>query len=296
MKLVVLGMGYSATEFMLQAKDYCSSVAATVRSAQKAAALKAKGIDAMVLDSAGFDERLPAAIHAADALLVSVPAEEGGDPVLPLLGEIIAASPRLGWIGYLSTVGVYGDHQGAAVDESAALRATSQRGLRRIAAEQAWLALGATSGKPVHVFRLAGIYGPGRNQLASVREGTARRIIKSGQVFSRIHVEDIAGACLASLARPQAGTIYNVADNEPAPPQDVIAFAAALLGLPPPPEEPFETAQMSLMARSFYMDSRRILNRRLRQQLGYTLRYPTYREGLRALFEAGEGKMPAPPG
>ncbi len=296
MNLVVLGMGYSAAEFVLQANDYVSSVTATVRSAEKAAALKASGIDAMVLDSADFDERLPAAIHAADALLVSVPAEEGGDPVLPLLGAIIAAAPRLRWIGYLSTVGVYGDHAGAAVDENAALRATSSRGLRRIAAEQAWLALGAASGKAVHVFRLAGIYGPGRNQLVSVRQGTARRIIKPGQMFSRIHVEDIAGACLASLARPNGGTIYNVADNEPAPPQDVIAYAASLLGLPPPPDEPFETAQMSLMARSFYMDSRRILNRRLRHDLGYTLRHPTYREGLRALFEAGEGRATAAPG
>ena len=295
MNLVVLGMGYSAAAFVAQAKNDVSSVTATVRSAEKVQALAATGIDAMMLNGTGFDARLPAAIHAADALLVSVPAEEGGDPVLPLLGEIIAAAPRLGWIGYLSTVGVYGDHQGEAVDESAALRTTSPRGLRRIAAEEGWLALGARSGKAVHVFRLAGIYGPGRNQLVALREGTARRIIKPGQMFSRIHVDDIAGACLASLVRPEGGTIYNVADDEPAPPQDVIACAASLLGLPPPLEEPFETAQMSPMARSFYMDSRRILNRRLRRELGYVMRFPTYREGLSALFNAGEGRAPAPP-
>ncbi|MGL4439135.1 MAG: NAD-dependent epimerase/dehydratase family protein, partial [Bosea sp. (in: a-proteobacteria)] len=210
--------------------------------------------------------------------------------VLPRLGSAIASAPNLGWIGYLSTVGVYGDHQGAWVDETSSLNATSPRGLNRIAAERGWLELGQASGKAVQVFRLAGIYGLGRNQLEAVRAGTARRIVKPGQMFSRIHVEDIAGACLASLKAPNAGAIYNVADNEPTPPQDVIAFAAGLLGLPPPPEEPFTSAVMSPMARSFYMDSRRISNAKLRNVLGYQVRYPTYREGLTALHAAGEGR------
>jgi nucleoside-diphosphate-sugar epimerase len=209
--------------------------------------------------------------------------------MLPLFGDAIAAAPKLGWIGYLSTVGVYGDHQGAWVDETSALNATSQRGHNRIAAERGWLELGHASGKPVQVFRLAGIYGPHRNQLEALRTGTARRIIKPGQQFSRIHVTDIAGVCLASLKAPHPGAVYNVADNEPAPPQDVIAFAAALLDLPPPPEEPFESAVLSPMARSFYMDSRRVSNAKLRDGLGYQMRYPTYREGLAALHKAGEG-------
>jgi nucleoside-diphosphate-sugar epimerase len=290
MKLVVLGMGYSSAEFVRQGASLFSTVTATVRSEDKAASLRPQGIDAHVLSGSHQPTGLIAAIAKADAVLISVPAEDGGDPVLPRLGAAIAAAPNLGWIGYLSTVGVYGDHQGAWVDETSALRATSQRGQNRIAAERGWLELGQASAKAVHVFRLAGIYGPGRNQLEAVREGTARRIIKPGQLFSRIHVEDIAGACLASLNAPKAGAIYNVADNEPAPPQDVIAFAASLLGLPPPPQEPFDSAVMSPMARSFYMDSRRISNARLRDELGYQPRYPTYREGLGALFAAGEGR------
>lgn len=294
MNLLVLGMGYSAAEFVRQGEARFASVAATVRGEAKAEALRAKGVEAIVHGGGEPPPALLAALARADALLMSIPAEEGGDPALPALGPAIAAAPRLGWIGYLSTVGVYGDHQGAWVDEGSALKATSPRGLNRIAAERGWLELGQASGKPVRIFRLAGIYGPGRNQLAALRQGTARRVVKPGQLFSRIHVEDIAGACLASLARPEAGPIFNVADDEPAPPQDVIAYAASLLGLPAPPEEPFETAQMSPMARSFYLDSRRVSNAALRQGgghgLGFALRHPTYREGLKALFEAGEGR------
>ncbi len=174
--------------------------------------------------------------------------------------------------------------------EASELRATSARGLNRIAAERAWLDLGARTGKAIHVMRLAGIYGPGRNQLEALRAGTQRRIVKPGQVFSRIHVEDIAGACHATLRHDGPGAVWNVADDEPAPPQDVVVFAAGLLGVAPPPEEPFETAALSPMARSFYMDSRRVSNAKLRNELGYALRFPTYREGLRALFEGGEGR------
>ncbi|MCX7324286.1 MAG: SDR family oxidoreductase [Hyphomicrobiales bacterium] len=290
MRLVVLGMGYSAAQFVAQGRARFASVSVTVRSAEKAARLRAGGFEAFVLSGQMVDPALETAIRDAGALLVSIPAEDGGDPALPVLGEVIRTAPRLGWIGYLSTVGVYGDHQGAVVDETSDLRATSERGLRRIAAELGWLDLGVASGKAVQVFRLAGIYGPGRNQLVSIADGSARRIIKAGQKFSRIHVEDIAGACLASLDRPDPGAVYNVADNEPAPPQDVIAFAAGLLGLPAPREEPFDSATLSPMARSFYMDSRQISNAKLRTRLGYVMRYPTYREGLTALFRAGEGQ------
>jgi nucleoside-diphosphate-sugar epimerase len=289
MKLIVLGHGYSASAFV-QAGGF-SSVSATVRTQVKADVLRERGVDAHVFTGGPPSPALSAAIRAADALLVSIPAEDGGDPALPALGDSIAAAPNLGWIGYLSTVGVYGDHQGAVVTEDSELRATSPRGVNRIAAERGWLTLGARSGQAVQVFRLAGIYGPGRNQLISLREGTQRRIIKRGQVFSRIHRDDIAGACLASLKRPHAGAVYNVADDEPAPPQDVIVHAARLLGVPPPPEEPFDTAVLSPMARSFYMDSRRISNARLKAELGYQFRFPTYREGLAALFAAGEGSM-----
>ena len=293
LKLVVLGLGYSASAFVAAGAGRFSSVVATVRSAASAAranASGAAGVEVLALDDPAAGPRLLAAIAGADAMLVSVPAAAGGDPLLPWLGPAIAAARGLGWIGYLSTVGVYGDHGGAWVDERSALNATSERGLARIAAERAWLDLGAASGKAVQVFRLAGIYGPGRNQLLSVADGTARRIIKQGQVFSRIHVDDIAGACLASLDRPAPGTVYNVADNEPAPPQDVIAFAASLLGLPVPPDQPFETAVLSPMARSFYMDQRRVSNARLTTELGYVFRHPTYREGLVALFAEGEGR------
>jgi uncharacterized protein YbjT (DUF2867 family) len=289
MNLVVLGMGYSSTAFVAAGRGLFGSIAASVRSADKAALLRSGGIDAHVLTAAGPPPGLIAAIARADALLMSIPAEDGGDPVLPWLGDALATAPHLGWIGYLSTVGVYGDHQGAWVTEASELRATSRRGVNRIAAERGWLQLGQASGKAVQVFRLAGIYGPGRNQLEAIRAGTARRIIKAGQMFSRIHVDDIAGACLASLKAPVPGAIYNVADNEPAAPQDVIAYAAGLLGLPPPPEEPFERAAMSPMARSFYMDSRRISNLRLSKDLGYQPRHPTYREGLAALFAMGQG-------
>jgi nucleoside-diphosphate-sugar epimerase len=290
MRLLVLGLGYSAEAFVRQGAALFSHVAATVRSPHKAEALRLRGIEAHAFDGGAADGALMAAIERAEALLVSIPAEDGGDPALPVLGEAIAAARQLEWIGYLSTVGVYGDHQGGWVDEGSALRATSRRGLNRIAAEQAWLDLGTTAGKATQVFRLAGIYGPGRNQLVALRGGTARRIVKAGQMFSRIHVEDIAGACLAGLARADQGPVFNVADDEPAPPQDVVAHAAALLGIAPPPEEAFETAELSPMARSFYLDSRRVSNERLKTALGYTFRFPTYREGLKALFETGESR------
>jgi nucleoside-diphosphate-sugar epimerase len=214
-------------------------------------------------------------------LLISVPPGEAGDPVLKChTKDLRRIAGSLRWVGYLSTTGVYGDRQGEWVDEASPLKPTTVRGERRLAAETAWRDLGL----PFHIFRLAGIYGPGRNQLVSLRDGTAKRIVKEGQVFSRIHVEDIAGVLVASIAKPNPGQAYNVCDDEPCPPQDVVAFAAQLLKIPAPPEIPFDDADLSPMAKSFYAESKRVSNKRIKQELGYRLLYPTYREGLTALL------------
>ena len=188
------------------------------------------------------------------------------------------------WLGYLSTTGVYGNHDGGWVDEDTPLTPSTRRGKLRVATEAAWQALAAEAGLPLHIFRLAGIYGPGRGPFAKVRDGTARRIIKAGQVFSRIHVDDIAQVLAASINRPNPGAIYNLCDDDPAPPQDVIARAAELLGLPVPPAVDFDTAEMTPMARSFYAESKRVRNDRIKDALEVTLIYPDYRAGLQALL------------
>ncbi|MEX0760358.1 MAG: NAD-dependent epimerase/dehydratase family protein, partial [Tistlia sp.] len=228
-------------------------------------------------------EEAAAALAGTTHLLASAPPGAGGDPVLAAHGAAIAALPELAWVGYLSTTGVYGDRGGGWVDEASSLTPSGERGRRRVEAEAAWLALHRDQGAPVHLFRLAGIYGPGRSQLDSVAAGTARRIVKPGQVFSRIHVEDIATVLEASMARPNPGAAYNVCDEEAADPAEVVAFAAALLGLPAPPALPFESAELSPMGRSFYDDNKRVSNRRIKEELGVRLRYPDYRAGLKAL-------------
>jgi len=217
-------------------------------------------------------------------LLISAAPGADGDPVLGALDHMLVMLPHLEWVGYLSTIGVYGNADGAWIDESAPRAPSSERGRRRVIAEDAWLALGARTGVPVQIFRLPGIYGPGRSPLHKVAAGKSRRVIKEGQVFNRAHVEDIAQVVLASIQRPRAGGIYNVSDEEPAPPQDVITFAAELLGVEPPPEVDFATAEMTPMARSFYSDNKRVGNARIKDELGVMLKYPTYREGLRQVF------------
>jgi nucleoside-diphosphate-sugar epimerase len=289
MNLFVFGYGYSSATLVRAHRDRLAQVHATVRGAAKAQSLATDGVTGRIFDGTVAEDAIAADLAASDALLVSVPPDATGDPVLRRFADAIAASPRLAWIGYLSTVGVYGDHGGGWVDEATPPNPSSERSVPRLEAEEGWLALGRSSGKAVHVFRLAGIYGPGQNALVNLRAGTARRIVKPGQVFNRIHVEDIAGAVMASLARPAAGAVYNVTDDEPSPPQDVVAFAAGLMGVPVPADLPFESATLSPMARSFYSENKRVSNRRLKEQLGYAFRYPTYREALRALFMAGDG-------
>ncbi|MBL8908232.1 MAG: SDR family oxidoreductase [Rhizobiales bacterium] len=228
-----------------------------------------------------FDGGTPVRAFAFEGvthLLLSVPPGADGDPVWKHHHAMLAQR-KFDWVGYLSTTGVYGDRGGDWVDEESPLAPSTERGRRRLEAERAWLDL-----LDAQLFRLAGIYGPGRNQLVSMLDGTARRIVKPGQVFSRIHVDDIAGVLAASIAAPNPGRAYNVCDDEPAPPQDVVAFAAALLGMEPPPEIAFADADLSPMARSFYAESKRVSNRRIKRELGYRWLYPTYREGLRALI------------
>ncbi|MEW2912020.1 SDR family oxidoreductase [Leisingera sp. JC11] len=225
-------------------------------------------------------------------VLNSIGPDAEGDPVLAAMGDKIAAAPDLEWVGYLSTTAVYGHHDGAWVDEDTPVTPSSQRGDWRALAEAQWQAV---PGLPLHIFRLAGIYGPGRGPFAKLMAGKARRIIKPGQVFSRIHVDDIAQVLAASIAQPRPGAIYNVCDDDPAPPQDVLGHAAELLGLPMPAEVPFDEAGMTPMARSFYGENKRVRNRRIKDELGVELLYPTYREGLRAVLEAEDMESFVPP-
>lgn len=289
MNLLVFGLGFSGKYFAERRIARGDSVSGTVRSREKAQALSAAGIAAHVFGPDGGDSAIDADLAATEALLISVPPGSSGDPVLAAYARQIAAAPNVRWIGYLSTIGVYGDHGGAWVDEQTPATPANARSRERADTEQAWLAFGAANNIAVQIFRLAGIYGPGQSQLVQLARGTARRIVKPGQVFNRIHVEDIARALDASLERPRAGAIYNVTDNEPAPPQDVVTYAVKLCGVAPPPEISLDDAGLTEMGRSFYAESKRVRNDLLRSELGVTLAYPTYREGLAALRAAGEG-------
>ncbi|WP_119301623.1 SDR family oxidoreductase [Dongia deserti] len=282
--LFCFGLGYSATYLARQLIAKGWQVTGTCRSRDHQIELSRLGIEAHLFDRDHRIGSLPELLSRATHLLSSVPPDEKGDPVLDMhRTEIDAAAPRLAWIGYLSTTGVYGNRDGGWVDEMSELAPTGERGRRRVAAERGWLALS----QPAHLFRLAGIYGPGSSALDTVREGRAKRIVKPGQIFSRIHVADIAQVLEASMARPHPGAAYNVCDDDPAPPSDVIAFAAALLNRPSPPEIPIEQAELSPMARSFYDDNKRVSNSRIKRELGVALHYPSYRVGLPAILGAG---------
>ncbi len=272
-KLISFGHGYTARELARRLGPEWA-ILGTTRNADKAGALRAEGITPLL-----WKDPIPTEFASASHILVSAGPDENGDPVLAEYGAALARmTPE--WVGYLSTTGVYGDHGGEWVNENTPLTPSTKRGKARVAAEAAW----QDTNLPLHIFRLAGIYGPGRGPFAKVRNGTARRIIKEGQVFSRTHVEDIAQVLHASMHAPNPGTAYNVCDDDPAPPQDVIAYAAKLLGLPIPPEVPFGQAELSPMARSFYAEFKRVRNDRIKEDLAVSLRYPTYREGLNALI------------
>ena len=276
--LLSFGHGYSARALsrILLPQDW--RIIGTTRDEGKAVQLMNDGIEPRIWPGADMIPALNSATH----LLISAPPDDAGDPVLAALyNEIIARAGQFEWVGYLSTTGVYGDHNGDWVDEATPLTPATKRGIARVEAEAAWAAIPNIQ---LHIFRLAGIYGPGRGPFAKVRAGTARQIIKDNQVFSRTHVADIARVLAASIKNPNPGAIYNVCDDNPAPPQDVIGYAADLLGLKLPPAEDFATAEMTPMARSFYAESKKVRNDRIKNELGVELLYPDYKSGLKALL------------
>lgn len=274
--LLSLGHGYSASALAARLLPLGWTVIGTCRDPSRAAALRAAGVEPLL-----WPADLAPALQRATHILASAAPDAAGDPFLQAAGPALTAA-RPNWVGYLSTTAVYGDHQGGWVDEATPVNPQSARAKQRVLAERQWL----ETGLPVHIFRLAGIYGPGRGPFEKVRDGLARRIIKPGQVFSRIHVDDIAETLLASIARPNPGAIYNVCDNDPAPPEDVLSHAAHLLGLPEPPAVAYEDADLTPMARSFYAESKRVRNDRIRNELGVKLNHPDYRSGLTAILAA----------
>jgi nucleoside-diphosphate-sugar epimerase len=292
--LLCFGVGYTAEHYIGAFGARFDRIVGTVRGGERAAALNARfpgRVQALTFDGVSPTAAVQNAIGEADAAFVCIPQTETGDPVLAAFGEALERARRLRAIVYLSTVGVYGDRAGDWVDENTPPRPDSPRARDRLAAEGRWQKLGARSGAAVTVLRLAGIYGPGRNALEQITRGTARRIVKPGQVFNRIHVDDIGQAIDAAFAREASG-IFNVADDEPSPSGDPIVFAAQLLGVDPPPEIAFKAAaSMSPLALSFWQECRRVKNDKLKRELGVALKYPTYREGLRALFKARGGTV-----
>ena len=268
--LFCFGFGFTAEHLAKILPHDEWRISGTTRHEAGLAAMAAQGVGGFVFD------QLRDIPDSVTHVLASIPPDETGDPAVSRFANVLARN--LTWIAYLSTTGVYGDRQGGIVTEESALNPTSDRARRRVLAESQWRPFKA------HIFRLPGIYGKGRSQLDSLRDGTAKRIVKPGQIFSRIHVEDIAGILAASIARPNPGRIYNVADDEPCPPQDVVTYAAEILNMPPPPEVAYEQANLSPMARSFYDDSKRVSNERIKSELGYVLKYPNYRFGLKSLL------------
>lgn len=290
MNLFAFGLGYCALHFIDRFGEHFAEISGTVRCADKALALTGDGLDAYAFGPEREDAEISARLAEADVIIVSVPPGTSVDPVLARFGRKIATSRRKQIIVYLSTIGVYGDRQGAWVDETSVPAPSSSRSLSRLQAEKAWAAIGKEKTKRTRILRLAGLYGPGRNALVNLKRGTARRIIKADQVFNRIHVEDVSRAIDAAIAYEGDGSIWNVSDDAPAPPQDVVTYAAMLMGVELPPEQDFATAEMTPLALSFYAENKRASNRRLKEELGVELAFPTYRVGLDALWQAGEGR------
>lgn len=283
-QVFIFGAGYSGKAFA-RANKGAAKILGTTRSSDKFEAQRQAGIAPLLFDGALTDE-IGDALGKTTHLVISIAPEEAGDPVLNAAREAIAQMPALEWIGYLSTVGVYGNYDGAWVDETAECRPVSKRSVMRVGAEQDWLQLGSDIGRPVAILRLSGIYGPGRNALVNLENGTARRLVKPDQVFNRIHCDDIAGA-LWRLIDSNTGGIFNVTDDLPAPPQDVVAYAASLMGVTPPPEIPFDAAQLSPMARSFYGENKRVANAAIKAA-GYRFRFPDYRTALDHMWASGD--------
>jgi len=281
LRLLIFGPGYVGLAFARRMRAAGWSVVASARSAEGAAALAAAGVEPVALPG------VPDAARAADAILVTAAPDELGCPALPFVAAGLDGDGAGRWIGYLSSTGVYGDRAGGWVFEHSALLAQSVVGARRVAAEHDWQVLGARTGAAVVAFRLPGIYGPTRSAFDRLRDGTARRIVRLGQVFSRIHVNDLCAGLEASLARPRPGAAYNLCDDEPGPPQDVITEAARLLDVAPPPEIPFGAADVPAASQRFFAESKRVSNALAKAELGWRPAYPTYREGLRAILAAG---------
>jgi nucleoside-diphosphate-sugar epimerase len=290
LRLFAFGHGFAAEALARRLAPCGWTVAATVRRPEDADRLRTQGVDPVPLDDA---ERLAAALAEAQAVLLSAPPTDAGCPALPLVVPALAKGGAFpDWVGYLSTTGVYGDRRGGWVFETSRLAAQSVEGARRVAAERDWLDVGRGMGLTVTVFRLPGIYGPGRSAFDRLREGRARRIASPGHVFSRIHVGDLAAGLAASIARPQPGGIYNLCDDEPCPNSEVVACAAELLGLPLPPEIALADARLPPAALRFYAESKRVSNARAKAELGWRPAYPTYREGLRAVLAATRSDAP----
>ncbi|MDO9381500.1 MAG: SDR family oxidoreductase [Hyphomicrobiaceae bacterium] len=286
-RLFCFGLGYTARALARPLRTAGWHVAGTARTEDGAASLRGQGFEAFVFDGDRGDAGIADALASATHVLTSAPPDEQGDAVLRVYGSQLCDAADLAWAGYLSTVGVYGNTFGGWVDEASDVSGDFDRTRWRIAAERDWLTRLAARGRQAQIFRLAGIYGPGRSAFDGLRSGRAQRIIKPGQVFNRIHVDDIARVLAAAMTGRGMHDIYNVADDEPAPPQDVITYAAELIGVAPPPEIAFEDAKLSPMAQSFYESNRRVSNARLKGDLGVALRYPTYREGLRGILATG---------
>jgi nucleoside-diphosphate-sugar epimerase len=287
-KVFFFGLGYCARRLI--EREPWIEASGTARTAEAVAALRRAGVEAYRFDGVEAEPGLEQALSQAEAIVVSIPPRGRAGTAVERFAAAIAAAPALRRIVYYSTIGVYGDHAGKWVDETSATLTRTARGLARLKDEARWAAAAKARGAEADILRLAGIYGPGRNALVNLREGQARRIVKPGQVFNRAHIDDIADLTSLALVRGLEGQIWNVADDEPAPPQEVVAYAAALLGLEPPPEEPFDEARLSPMAREFYADNKRVSIAKAKALIGFEPAYPTYREGLKALAEAGEGR------
>ncbi|OQW51652.1 SDR family oxidoreductase [Candidatus Raskinella chloraquaticus] len=291
---LIIGMGYSAAAITRSLVGEMP-VSATIRRRENYHKVETLGARPILFDGESVSAELADALATTTHLLISAPPGASGDPLLLRHRPDVLAAPRLGWIGYLSTVGVYGNHDGRWVDETTMPQPNSARARQRLGAEADWQKLAQQRGTPVQIFRLGGIYGPGRNTLVALADASQRRIVKPGQVFNRIHVQDIAGMVLAGMAHPQAGPVLNGVDDEPAAPQDVVVYAAGLMGRDPPPAITLDEADLSPMGRSFYAENKRVSNRATKAQLDYRLLYPTYREGLAALAAQRDWEKNPPP-